>query len=710
MPQLLPSTMKFIVFIPFLSGLFCAGLAVAVLFRDRRTLVHQAFVAGMFAFAFESVFTGLSLQSGFSDEILRWQRFRAMAAAFLPGCWLLFALTFGRANAEDLVRKYRFVLLAIFVIPLVLATVFPDGLLGEAVMADSPAWTVNLRGGGSFLYVCFLVGAVLILMSLVDTLRASIGRMRWQIKFMILGIGAVFAFRLYSGSQTLLFSAVNSNLELANSVTMMVGGSLAWVALSRLSGLRIDIYLSRSFLHSSLTVSVAGTYLIAVGILAKVIGFLEAGESFYLDAFLVFLAFLGLFILLLSDRFRRKVRRFVSFHFKRPQFDYRKEWTEFIQVAASLTDIKDFCAAIARKVSKTFDALSVSIWLLDEAGQDLEIGGSTVLSETQAKRALAGWKNRKGLIMGMRDHPQPVDFDRSRRGWAADFARENAEDLKRAKIRVCVPMRAGGDFQGLLTMNDRVGGTSLLQEELELAETIADQTAGVLLNLRLFERLRKVKETETIQCMSAFMVHDLKNLASMLSLAIENLPVHYDNPDFRKDVLTLFRQSLRKIEDLWGRLVLMGQKIELKRRPVDLNRLVADTVAGLNGGQSPSILQDLHPLPRVFIDPEQIQKVVTNLIFNAKEALGEKGEIRIATRRDNGWVVLLISDNGCGMTGEFMEKSLFRPFKTTKKTGMGIGLYHSKMIVEAHQAGIDVESEPGQGSTFRVRLPITAGS
>jgi hypothetical protein len=106
------------------------------------------------------------------------------------------------------------------------------------------------------------------------------------------------------------------------------------------------------------------------------------------------------------------------------------------------------------------------------------------------------------------------------------------------------------------------------------------------------------------------------------------------------------------------------------------------------------------------IDPEQVQKVLTNLLLNANEAVENGGEIRITTGQKDGWTIISVSDNGCGMSKEFIERSLFRPFKSTKKQGMGIGLFQSKTIVEAHQGRIEVESEEGRGTTFRVYLPI----
>jgi signal transduction histidine kinase len=106
------------------------------------------------------------------------------------------------------------------------------------------------------------------------------------------------------------------------------------------------------------------------------------------------------------------------------------------------------------------------------------------------------------------------------------------------------------------------------------------------------------------------------------------------------------------------------------------------------------------------LDPAQIQKVLTNLVLNAREAMPAGGKIVVRTGRRNGWVVLSVSDAGCGMSADFMQRSLFRPFNTTKSSGIGIGMFHCKMIVEAHHGRIEVDSELGKGTDFRVLLPL----
>ncbi len=127
---------------------------------------------------------------------------------------------------------------------------------------------------------------------------------------------------------------------------------------------------------------------------------------------------------------------------------------------------------------------------------------------------------------------------------------------------------------------------------------------------------------------------------------------------------------------------------------------------GLPSSSKAKITKHLNAVPKTMLDPEQFRKVVLNLVLNAQDAVGDRGEIRVETDQHNGWASLKITDNGCGMSPEFLSRSLFRPFQTTKKKGLGIGMFHTKMIVEAHRGKIEVESKLGQGTTFCILLPL----
>jgi putative PEP-CTERM system histidine kinase len=267
-------------------------------------------------------------------------------------------------------------------------------------------------------------------------------------------------------------------------------------------------------------------------------------------------------------------------------------------------------------------------------------------------------------------------------------------------------MLARGDVLGLMTLGDRVAGVPFSLQDFDLLKCVADQAAASLLNMRLSHRLMQAKELEAFQTMSAFFVHDLKNTASTLSLMLQNLPVHFDNPAFREDALRAVSKTVTHINGLISRLSLLRQNLTIKPIEADLNEIVSEALKCLDETPGVALVKELRSLPKIHLDPDQIQKVVINLALNAREALGPGGTIRIETDQQNSWAVLLVSDDGCGMSREFVSRSLFRPFQTTKKQGIGIGMFQCKMIVEAHRGKIEVETEPGKGSTFRVMLPL----
>jgi putative PEP-CTERM system histidine kinase len=356
-------------------------------------------------------------------------------------------------------------------------------------------------------------------------------------------------------------------------------------------------------------------------------------------------------------------------------------------------------------ISETMEILSVSIWLVDEKQERLSFGGSTVITDTQVKKLKLFNQGGADLIRAMINQTMPIDLKGREDDWIEDLTHTYEVETKESRTRYCVPLHAAGELIGIMTVGEKVFYEPLTFEESELVKTIADQAAAGLLNLRLSERLRQTKELEAFQIMSAFFMHDLKNLASKLSLVTQNLPLHIDNPEFRNDTLRTISQSVSKINNMSSRLSLLSQKLDLTFQQTDFNALIATTVADLKEYINVSLLQNLDTVPSIFIDQEQIHKVLENLLMNAYDAVGQNGQITVATKNQGNWVEVSVSDNGCGIAKEFIEKNLYRPFQTTKKLGMGIGLYHCKTIVEAHGGKINVESEEGKGTTFSVLLP-----
>ncbi|MCZ7636095.1 MAG: ATP-binding protein [Verrucomicrobia bacterium] len=267
-----------------------------------------------------------------------------------------------------------------------------------------------------------------------------------------------------------------------------------------------------------------------------------------------------------------------------------------------------------------------------------------------------------------------------------------------------MPLRANGELLGLITVGDRVSGLPFEGQDLDLLKCMADQIGATFLNQRLSRRLLESKQMEAFQAMSTFFVHDLKNAASTLSLTLGNLRVHFDNPEFRQDALRAIGRTSDRINALVSRLALLRQGLELKLTEASLNDVVQAALQSMEDGAA-SVELKLDDVPRTRLDAGQMQRVVVNFLMNAREASGPEGHIQVRTARRNGWITLAVTDDGCGMSPEFIRQNLFRPFQTTKSRGLGIGLFQAKVIVEAHRGRIEVESAPGRGTTFRILLP-----
>ena len=177
----------------------------------------------------------------------------------------------------------------------------------------------------------------------------------------------------------------------------------------------------------------------------------------------------------------------------------------------------------------------------------------------------------------------------------------------------------------------------------------------------------------------------MKNAASTLSLTLQNLPVHFDDPTFRQDALRGIGETANRINQLISRVGAL-RHLELKPVEVDLNLLVADALEVLNGEPEISVVKKLRLRPKLRVDRDQFRSVITNLLLNARDAIrtARRGQSRDESKQTIGRS-LSVADNGCGMSPAFVRASLFRPFQTTKKKGLGIGMFQSKMIVEAHR-------------------------
>jgi putative PEP-CTERM system histidine kinase len=673
-------------------------LAGAAAWRKQRSLASWCFCVGMLSFALENVFGAIWGETVVPEKQTFWATLAVVTESFLSGVWLCFALTYSRGSARMLPVRSRVLIVAALLMPVAVALIFREQLLPSSAHTEPATdWWVRSHAAAKTLNTFQLITAVLVLMNLEKTFRSAVGTMRWRIKFVVIGLGVVFAGRIYTLSQALLFSADALVFTGVDTVALLIGCALLIVAFVRRGFGEIDVYPSHAVLRTSVTFLVAGGYLFVVGILAQLVALTGKADAFHLQAFVVLLAFALLVILLLSNRLRQRVRSFVSHHFQRPQYDFRQIWTRVTQSMSNVFDQSALCTAGAKLIAETFTVLSVSIWLLNDEDR-LAFAASTCKTEPEADDLGRNFQSIRKLS-------QPFDLERAKGDYADDLRRISVSQFRTGGNRICAPLWAGNCCMGVAILADRVAGMPYSVEELDLLKCIGDQIAVGLLNLRLTEEITRGKELEAFQAMSAFCVHDLKNAASTLSLTLDNLPVHFDDPRFRQDVLRGIGQTADRINELISRLTSL-RRLELNLTEVDLNSVVDDALRALNGTANIKVVKQLASQPKLKLDRMQFGSVITNLLLNARDAVGPQGEVRIETAQDENWAVVSIADNGCGMSPAFVKSSLFRPFQSTKKKGLGIGMFQSKMIVEAHRGRILVESRPAVGSTFRVMLPL----
>jgi putative PEP-CTERM system histidine kinase len=694
-------------FLPFAAAIFGVLLALTSVLQKKPSLARWCFFAGMFVLGIESLFTGLSLRATQWSEVLRSQTLGLIVESFVPAAWLGFSLTYSRGDYRESLVRWRIPLAIVALLPIGLSLGFHQQLL-ELAPAGPADEGMLLRFGpmGKALNVILLVALVWILMNLEQTFRSAVGTMRWRIKFVVLGLAVIFGARLYVRSQALLFSAYDFHWSGVESSALLIGCVLLVVAYVRTGFAEIDVYPSRAVLGSSLTVLLVGGYLFVVGVLANLVRRVGGEESFQLAAFLVLLAMAGLAVLLLSDRLRQRIRGFIGRHFARAQHDSVQIWTDFSRRLANVKDQASLCAASTRLVSETFEVLSVTLWLLDEQKEQFIRGASTApqTGELSPGNPLAA--SSSAVVAGLRVRSSPFDLEGINEAWAQELRQLNPTTFPNGGTRWCVPLRAGEQSLGAFVLGDRVSGASYTAEQLQLLQCIADQVTSVLLNLRLANEVARSREMDAFRTMSAFFVHDLKNTAASLNLMLKNLPVHFDDPAFREDALRGIANTARRIDTMIGRLSALRQRPAFYPVEADLNQLVSEVLDRLDGMPHLELTKELQPLPRMLADREQIQSVVTNLVLNARDALGPGGRIRVRTEQVGGSAVLTVADNGCGMSEAFLKDCLFRPFQSTKKEGLGIGMFQSRLIVEAHGGSIRVESETGKGSAFQVSLPV----
>jgi hypothetical protein len=643
------------------------AMAAASLGRPRRDALAWAFGLGMLALTVESACALVLLGvTDTAEERTLWLNLFEVAglAALVP--WAFFSLALVRPQA----RPAGLALAGVAALAAAAALILQYDPLFLVSELPGPFVAAGLRPWGRAAVVAQLAGTIGILVGFEAALRASRREARWRVKYLLLGLGGIFLVRFYFLSQETLFNIVMAPFVTTAAATVVLGNVAVAVALTR-GRIGAGLTVSREMVYRSSVVVVLGLYLLAVGILAWVLGDLGRNEQIFWGSIAIFATALALAATLLSERVRFRVRRFVATNFYRSKYDYRVQWVNLTKRLGSRVAVDELAPELLDAVVETVGATHGVLYLLDP---------------------------RDGRY-------HPVAAIRTA-GPVEPLDGPAALEPRRGDGALSVPLRWRDEPVGLLAVGPERTGREYDFEDREFLATVAEQAAGTIVTARLAESLAQSREFEAFHKVTSFVVHDLKNTITSLSLLSDNALKNFDDAEFQRDAIKTLSRTVERMRALLDRLrtgpEAGGQRLE----PTDLATVAAEGIDLVAGRTRGTLVKELGPAGPIRADREALARVAQNLLANALDAVGSDGVVTVKTYTDGRAAVLSVSDTGCGMPEEFVRKGLFTPFRSTKKGGWGIGLYQCRAIVEAHRGTIEVVSKEGEGTTFWVRLPL----
>jgi putative PEP-CTERM system histidine kinase len=677
------------------------ALAIGALAAKNRGLRHWSFALGMLAFAAESACAFALLTTAETTATREfWLQAVTVGGGLLLVPWAFFAvrlITMPRAGFRWFPAAVTGAAVgaAVAVIGVVAATHAFD-----VAHVDGAFYAARITAATRFAVLGEVLATVAILVALEFALRSARHDARWAMKHLLLGLGGIFLVRFYLLSQVLLFNVVMAPYVRTAAAAVVIGNVAIAASLIR-SRLRADLTVSRQFVYRSVVLTVLGMYLFVVGALGWILNTLQIGEELFFGSILVFVSALGLAAFLFSENVRWRVKRFVSAHMYRTKYDYREQWMRFTTRLGSLVTPEQLGPAVLGAVMDAIGATRGVLYLADESRRRLHVAARIGIDHglrravnLEAVQAYAGDTAMPTVVTG----PTGV----------LDVLFENGETSLFVE-GIVVPLAWGGQVIGVLLVGPERAGAPYTAEDVEFVATIARQSAGAIVTARMSESLAQTRELEAFHRLTSFVMHDLKNSIYALTMLTDNALKHFDDPEFQRDAVRTLARTVERMNGLLGRLSGGQKEFTAHKEPVDLASLVLEAALPLVQTDRIGLVKKLTPLPPVQADPEGLLKVIQNLVNNAVQSIAGSGTITLRTADEGGRAVVEVADTGCGMSDEFIQKSLFSPFQTTKKGGWGIGLYQAKGIVEAHGGTIEVSSAEGTGTMFRVSLPLAAG-
>jgi len=423
-----------------------------------------------------------------------------------------------------------------------------------------------------------------------------------------------------------------------------------------------------------------------------------------LQVTLILSSLVGIAVVFISDSARTSLSVFIDKHFFVHKYDYRSQWLNLIhQLSSSTSNNQDFQQRAIAAVASTFKCPGGMLWLNNRFGKMIPVATVNMLfqgsdfeepvdSDFCSSLADHEWV----FYSGAPDNHELSNFNEQLPEWTR----------KLADLWLIIPLLVDQELIGFMVLSAPPQQSPLTWEDLDLLKTVGREVAVYISRNESAELLAQSKQFDAYNKLTAFIMHDLKNLIAQQALVVENAAKHKENPAFIDDMIRTIDNSVQRMSNLLKKL---QQTQPTSGRPLALQNVVINSVKKCQDRVPRPSLRILNDSLKVVADEDNLEMIITHIIKNAQEATSADGYVDVTLRSQQGMALIEVEDNGSGMDAEFIKNRLFRPFDTTKSgKGMGIGVYQTREFIRNLGGDVTVKSEPGIGTTFTITIPINS--
>lgn len=550
-----------------------------------------------------------------------------------------------------------------------------------------------------------LLGALLLtitLLAMIEALYRQAAGFKWQFKPLVVALGVSLLLDFYLLAEASLLGNVNLQTWQARGYVHLVLLPFLVVAVKRIKSWGINVYVSRDIVLQSSLLLAAGIYLCVLALVGYYLSYVGGNWTSLLQVVFVVAGTAILGTLLFSHALRRKGRVFIEKHFFANTFDYREKWVglthELKQIEFSRNNTAQICLqAWCNAIGYSHGAI---LKLQNGQLQLLHAQGKFVFDN--AEQAVGNM-----LVDTLRHKHWLFDLTDKADHQASTLLQQCGYNAAQLNFSICLPVYRNTELWGLCLLGAEPTERLKLNWELrDYLGAVSEQISSYLFMDEASRALSENAQFAAFSRMSAFVVHDLKNIKAQIDMLLKNAERHRHNPEFVDDAFATIAAMQNRLQHMLSQLMQKQSSNHLKKL-VNLSALLHELVHGRCMQRLPHPQLVLDADIQLEIDAERFSNVLFHLIDNAQCATREDGNVTVAVTRQNNQLTITIADNGCGMTAEFIRTRLFKPFDTTKgNAGMGIGAYDALNFIEQSGGQLTVDSIPDEGTTFKILLPL----